>query len=155
VFDFRMGRGREDPKHFLGNFDGLLQSDGDAVYDSVGGPKMVHACCWSHSRRKFVENEGDRNSDHNLPQIQEQNLPIEFQFEPSGRSLFLSLLYVAGILLLGAMLSLLLRVSVPNIKRRSQLKDQLSEAGKIISTVSSEVDDNLRVLLRVERRALD
>ena len=39
VFDFRMGRGREGPKHFLGNFDGLLQSDGYAVYDSVGGPK--------------------------------------------------------------------------------------------------------------------
>jgi transposase len=55
VFDFRMGRGREGPKHFLENFDGLLQSDGYAVYDSVGGPKMVHACCWSHARRKFVE----------------------------------------------------------------------------------------------------
>src|SRR5882762_9924983 len=55
VFDFRMGRGREGPKHFLGNFDGLLQSDGYAVYDSVGGPKMVHACCWSHAKRKFVE----------------------------------------------------------------------------------------------------
>ena len=55
VFDFRMGRGREGPKHFLGNFNGLLQSDGYAVYDSVGGPKMVHACCWSHARRKFVE----------------------------------------------------------------------------------------------------
>jgi transposase len=55
VFDFRMGRGREGPKHFLGNFDGLLQSDGYAVYDAVGGPKMVHACCWSHARRKFVE----------------------------------------------------------------------------------------------------
>jgi transposase len=48
VFDFRMGRGREGPKHFLGHFEGLLQSDGYAVYDSVGGPKMVHACCWSH-----------------------------------------------------------------------------------------------------------
>src|SRR5260370_18718004 len=50
-----MGGGGEGPKHFLGNFDGLLQSDGYAVYDSVGGPKMVHACCWSHARRKFVE----------------------------------------------------------------------------------------------------
>jgi len=48
VFDFRMGRGREGPKRFLGNFDGLLQSDGYAVYDSVGGPKMVHAARWSH-----------------------------------------------------------------------------------------------------------
>ena len=48
VFDFRMGREREGPKRFLGNFDGLLQSDGYAAYDSVGGPKMVHAACWSH-----------------------------------------------------------------------------------------------------------
>jgi transposase len=55
VFDFRMGRGREGPKQFLANFEGLLQSDGYAVYDSVGGPRMVHACCWSHARRKFVE----------------------------------------------------------------------------------------------------
>jgi transposase len=55
VFDFRMGRGREGPKRFLEQFDGLLQSDGYAAYDSVGGPKMVHAVCWSHARRKFVE----------------------------------------------------------------------------------------------------
>jgi transposase len=55
VFDFRMGRGREGPKRFLEKFDGLLQSDGYAVYDSVGGPKMVHAACWSPARRKFIE----------------------------------------------------------------------------------------------------
>src|SRR5258708_16223284 len=36
VFDFRMGRGREAPTHFLENFAGLLQSDGYAVYESVG-----------------------------------------------------------------------------------------------------------------------
>src|ERR1700680_2308110 len=28
VFDFRMGREREGPKRFLGNFEGILQSDG-------------------------------------------------------------------------------------------------------------------------------
>jgi transposase len=55
VFDFRLGRGREGPQRFLEKFNGLLQSDGYAVYDSVGGPKMVHAVCWSHARRKFVE----------------------------------------------------------------------------------------------------
>jgi hypothetical protein len=32
-----------------------LQTDGYAAYDRVGGPKTVHACCWSHSRRKFIE----------------------------------------------------------------------------------------------------
>jgi transposase len=55
VFDFRLGRGREGPKGFLGQFEGLLQSDGYAAYANVGGPKIVHACCWSHSRRKFFE----------------------------------------------------------------------------------------------------
>ena len=53
VFDFRMGREREGPKRFLGNFEGILQSDGYAAYDQVGGPKMVHAACWAHARRKF------------------------------------------------------------------------------------------------------
>jgi transposase len=55
VFDFRLGRGREGPKEFLGNFEGLLQTDGYAAYEKVGGPKLVHACCWSHARRKFYE----------------------------------------------------------------------------------------------------
>ncbi|MGH9626241.1 MAG: IS66 family transposase, partial [Bryobacteraceae bacterium] len=55
VFDFRLGRGREGPRRFLGQFEGILQSDGYAAYENVGGPKMVHACCWAHARRKFVE----------------------------------------------------------------------------------------------------
>jgi transposase len=48
VFDFRMGRNREGPKRFLGQFEGILQSDGYAAYEQVGGPKMVHASCWAH-----------------------------------------------------------------------------------------------------------
>ena len=55
VFDFRLGRGRDGPKAFLGNFEGLLQTDGYAAYEKVGGPKLVHACCWSHARRKYFE----------------------------------------------------------------------------------------------------
>jgi transposase len=55
VFDFRMGRDSEGPKQFLGQFNGLLQTDGYAAYNHVGGPKMVHACCLSHARRKFVD----------------------------------------------------------------------------------------------------
>ena len=31
VFDFRMGREREGPRRFLGNFEGVLQSDGYAA----------------------------------------------------------------------------------------------------------------------------
>ena len=55
VFDFQLGRGREGPKLFLGQFDGILQTDGYAAYEKVGGPKMVHACCWAHARRGFYE----------------------------------------------------------------------------------------------------
>lgn len=55
VFDFRMGREREGPKQFLGQFNGILQTDGYAGYDRVGGPKMVHACCLAHARRKYID----------------------------------------------------------------------------------------------------
>jgi transposase len=48
VFDFRLSRGRDGPKQFLGNFDGILQTDGYAGYHEIGGAKMVHAGCWSH-----------------------------------------------------------------------------------------------------------
>jgi transposase len=55
VFDFRLGREREGPKRFLGNFEGILQSDGYGGYDHVGGARIVHAGCWAHARRKFSE----------------------------------------------------------------------------------------------------
>jgi transposase len=58
VFDFQMGRGREGPKQFLGRFEGILQTDGYIAYiayDHTGGPKMVHAACWAHARRKVFD----------------------------------------------------------------------------------------------------
>jgi transposase len=55
VFDFRLGRGRDGPKQFLGQFEGLLQTDGYAAYDQIGGPKIIHAGCWSHAERYFSE----------------------------------------------------------------------------------------------------
>src|SRR5258705_3793986 len=55
VFDFRLGREREGPRRFLGNFEGLLQSDGYGGYDHIGGKGIVHAACWAHARRKFVD----------------------------------------------------------------------------------------------------
>jgi transposase len=55
VFDFCMGRGREGPHKFLGQWEGILQTDGYQVYDSIGGPKLVHVGCWAHARRKFVD----------------------------------------------------------------------------------------------------
>src|SRR5215469_14860304 len=53
VFDFRLGRGREGPKQFLGKYGGILQRDGYVAYEKVGGPGLVHAGCWAHCRRGF------------------------------------------------------------------------------------------------------
>jgi transposase len=55
VFDFRLGRGRDGPKRFLGQFEGILQTDGYTAYDQIGGRRMVHAACWAHARRQFFE----------------------------------------------------------------------------------------------------
>lgn len=55
VFDFRMGRERDGPVKFLGQWEGILQTDGYAAYEGVGGPKLVHVGCWAHARRKFVD----------------------------------------------------------------------------------------------------
>jgi len=55
VFEFQLGRGRDGPRKFLGEWEGILQTDGYRAYDGVGGPKMVHVGCWAHARRKFVD----------------------------------------------------------------------------------------------------
>ena len=55
VFEFQLGRGREGPKKFLGNWEGILQTDGYQAYDTIGGDKLVHVGCWAHARRKFVD----------------------------------------------------------------------------------------------------
>ncbi|MGA3316810.1 MAG: IS66 family transposase [Candidatus Korobacteraceae bacterium] len=55
VFDFRLGRGRDGPKRFLAQFEGILQTDGYTAYDQIGGPRMVHAACWAHAKRQFFE----------------------------------------------------------------------------------------------------
>jgi hypothetical protein len=48
VFAFCLHRGREGPKIFLGNWEGILQTDGYQAYEGVGGPKIVHVGCWAH-----------------------------------------------------------------------------------------------------------
>jgi transposase len=55
VFEFQLGRGREGPKKFLGDWEGILQTDGYQAYDNIGGPGLVHVGCWAHARRKFVD----------------------------------------------------------------------------------------------------
>lgn len=55
VFRFALGRGGLVPRGFLGDYAGLLQTDGYAGYNHVGEVGMVHAGCWAHVRRYFIE----------------------------------------------------------------------------------------------------
>ena len=59
VFDFRMGRDRAGPQQFLGDFAGVLQSDGYGAYDRVGGKGLVHAAC---SRARAAQVRGRRQT---------------------------------------------------------------------------------------------
>jgi len=55
VFEFSMGRGRDVPDRFLGQWEGKLQTDAYVAYDKTGGPKLIHYGCWTHARRYFVD----------------------------------------------------------------------------------------------------
>jgi transposase len=55
VFDFQLDRSGQGPRQFLGEFEGILQTDGYAGYGKVGGKAMVHAGCWAHARRYFFQ----------------------------------------------------------------------------------------------------
>ncbi len=51
-------RSADAAKLMLGDFDGVVMSDGYTAYDSLrkrAGSRFVLAHCWAHSRRKYVE----------------------------------------------------------------------------------------------------
>ena len=55
VFRFDLGRSGAVPRAFLEGYSGLLQTDGYAGYNHVGEVGMVHAGCWAHARRFFID----------------------------------------------------------------------------------------------------
>jgi hypothetical protein len=57
VFDFRLGRGRDGPKQFLGQFEGLLQTDGYA-------PTIR-----SEDRRSFIRDAAGRIWNDTFPRL--------------------------------------------------------------------------------------
>src|SRR5450755_1061501 len=87
--------------------------------------------------------------------VYEQNIPLEVQFEPSNSSLLTTLLKIAAGLLTGALLSLILRVTIPNYRRKRAIKEQFAQCTKATRAISDGVNSMLRVLLRVERLALE
>jgi len=55
VFDFTTDHTAAGPLEFLAGYRGYLQADALAQYEGLYGPERVlHVCCWAHSRRKFV-----------------------------------------------------------------------------------------------------
>jgi transposase len=55
VFSFDLGRGGAVARSFLGDYAGILQTDGYAGYNKRGESKLVQAGCWAHARRYFVD----------------------------------------------------------------------------------------------------
>src|SRR6185503_11199552 len=57
AFPFATTRAERVVREVLGSFCGVLVTDGYKVYDRFvrNGEAIVHAQCWAHTRRKFVE----------------------------------------------------------------------------------------------------
>jgi hypothetical protein len=56
VFDFTVGRGREGPRKFLGDYRGYLQADAYSGYDVIFATgHVIEVGCWAHARRGFFE----------------------------------------------------------------------------------------------------
>jgi transposase len=52
VFDYQPGRGQQHPQAFLGDYRGLLMSDGYDAWRTLDG--AIHLGCMAHARRKFT-----------------------------------------------------------------------------------------------------
>jgi len=89
------------------------------------------------------------------PAVYEQTIPLEVQFDPSDKSMIGNIARVGLLLTAGAILALVLRVTIPNYRRKSGLKEELGAAAKATRAISDDVESMLRVLLRVERINLD
>lgn len=53
LFDYQPGRGQEHPQTFLGDYRGILMSDGYQAWRTLEG--ATHIGCMAHARRRFVE----------------------------------------------------------------------------------------------------
>jgi hypothetical protein len=56
IFDFEMTRSKQVAKDFFKDYGGILHTDGYAAYEKdIGTRDLIHACCWSHARRGFID----------------------------------------------------------------------------------------------------
>jgi transposase len=72
LFDYRQGRGKTGPQEILKNFNGFLQTDGYAAYETLDNKRITLFHCMAHARRYFeqaLDNDKQR-SEYALTQIQ-------------------------------------------------------------------------------------
>lgn len=67
LMEYGEGRAADYPDAFLGDYNGVFQTDAYAGYDKLlkSKDKMVHICCWVHARRGFkksMESDKKRSS---------------------------------------------------------------------------------------------
>jgi transposase len=56
IFDFEMTRSKQAAKEFFKDYGGILHTDGYVAYEkNIGAKGMIHACCWAHARRGFID----------------------------------------------------------------------------------------------------
>ncbi len=60
AFPYGTTRGLKEVREILGSFAGTLISDGYQIYEKwvAESPNVIHAQCWAHTRRNFIEAEG-------------------------------------------------------------------------------------------------
>lgn len=72
LFDYREGRGKIGPHEVLQNYNGVLQTDGYAAYETLDKHRIQLVHCMAHARRYFeqaLENDKER-AEYVLKQIQ-------------------------------------------------------------------------------------
>jgi transposase len=56
VFDFEMTRGKKVAEVFFKDYGGILHTDGYVAYEKdIGTKDLIHACCFAHARRGFID----------------------------------------------------------------------------------------------------
>ena len=85
VFDFTVGRGRDGPKVFLGDFRGHLQVDAYAGYDAVLRQNGIMAVgCWAHARRRFFKALGADQDAANAMEVMQRIYRVEREAREQG-----------------------------------------------------------------------
>jgi transposase len=88
VFDFQPNRSRAGPRELLGNFRGVLQTDGHSAYDSLvkeSKGRLLPAGCWMHTRRGF--DEARATTSHPLVAQSLARIQVLYDLEDQAKSL--------------------------------------------------------------------